>query len=118
MAGLRDVAPGFDPFGAGFDTDNSRASGARPATSGPNKGHLPSRDPRTGQILKGRAHESFDKAIEEDLGLGFRPFIERGSGRIFTFRDSPDPKRFEAADPRALINENRRQVRERRNRAP
>ena len=96
----------FDPSGAGFDIEASRASGAtRSTVPGENFGHLPSRDPRTGRILKGFKHESFAIAIREDAKIGFFPFVDKKTGAIHTFKKNPDPKRFTAKKPEELIAE-------------
>ncbi len=43
--------------------------------------HSSSRDPRTGQILKGRKHETFQKAVEADERLGFT--IQKGPDGLY-----------------------------------
>lgn len=103
---------GFDPLGVGFDIEASRASGARPAVGGINAGHLTSRDPRTGQVLKGLAHPTFELAIQADVRLGFKPFRSKKSGKFFTFRNTPDSREFEAIEPAALLEMSRKRRRE------
>lgn len=99
----------FDPRGKGFDTKSSRASGAKRGA----QGHLPSRDPRTGQVLKGLKHSTFDRAIRADAKAGFKPFVDRGTGRVHTFKGgNPDAKRFQSVDADRLIKESARQRRD------
>jgi|TARA_Y100000310_G_scaffold297823_1_gene331171 hypothetical protein len=80
----------FDPLGSGFDIDQANALGFQ---RGP-QGHLQSRNPLTGQILKGIKHPTFDLALETDRKLGFLPYQDRQTGAIFTFKKNPDPNRF------------------------
>ena len=72
----------FDPEGEGYDYDTARRSGLSPDESG----HWPSRDPSTGQLLKGARHPTWDKTIEAEERLGNR--VTRGEGgRYFSHED-------------------------------
>lgn len=69
QAGIR---PEFDPRGTGYDYATALAHGVRrDPTPG---GHLYSRDPQTGQALKGAGHETFWKGLEGDRQAGYTPF--------------------------------------------
>ena len=47
--------------------------------------HSSSRDPRTGMMLKGRKHDTFEKAVESDLKLGYE--LQKGKdGRYYSFK--------------------------------
>lgn len=76
----------FDPEGSGYDYKTAREAGLKP---GKNK-HWPSRDPRTGLILKGRNHPTFWKTIKGEKEAGY--FIFRGpNGRYYSL---PNPDRI------------------------
>lgn len=54
----------FDPEGSGYDYETAQKYGMKPDATG----HWSSREPDTGQILKGRKHETFhltEKGEEE-----------------------------------------------------
>ena len=56
----------FDPEGDDYDYDTAKDSGVEADETG----HWPSLDPRTGMVLKGRKHKSWNKTeeVEKDLG--------------------------------------------------
>ena len=56
----------FDPEGSGYDYEGARAGGIKPDKTG----HWASRNPQTGQILKGRNHHTYHltEKGEEDAG--------------------------------------------------
>ena len=58
----------FDPEGDGYDYKTAIEAGLAPSDK---NGHWPSRDPRTGQMLKGKAHPTFQKAIDADEEMGY-----------------------------------------------
>ena len=87
-----------------FDSATARARGM---TRGPS-GHLPSRDPVTGKILKRISHPTFNKAIAADAKLGFKPFRNVKSGAIHTFKRNPNTKLFKREDAAALISRSRK----------
>jgi len=68
------AAQPFDPDGTGYDYATALAAGLGPDETG----HWPSRDPRTGQILKGRKHETFSLTEQGERDSGYR--ISRGDG--------------------------------------
>jgi hypothetical protein len=62
---MRMKAP-FDPDGSGYDYRGAQAAGMGPSPDG----HWSSRDPRTGLLLKGAAHPTWDKTLAEEERLG------------------------------------------------
>lgn len=64
----------FDPMGKGYDIETARKSGmTRDKT-----GHMGSREPKSGVILKGRRHPTFGKTqIREELA-GYDLKFEEG----------------------------------------
>jgi hypothetical protein len=57
----------FDPEGSGYDYETAEKSGL-----GPDKtGHWPSRDPQSGQILKGRKHPTYKLTVEGEKNAGY-----------------------------------------------
>jgi len=63
------VAPNaaFDPEGNGYDYQAAAEGGIKPD----NTGHWPSRNPITGQILKGRKHETFPLTVAGETDAGY-----------------------------------------------
>ena len=57
----------FDPEGSGYDYDSAKACGLEKDKTG----HWPSRCPHTGQLLKGRKHETWDllESGEKEAGM-------------------------------------------------
>jgi hypothetical protein len=68
----------FDPRGEGYDYDTARAAGFGPD----NTGHWPSRDPRTGVLLKGTGHPTWSKTLEGERAAGMEVY-ER-DGRMYS----------------------------------
>lgn len=77
----------FDPESDGYDYETARAAGIKP---GPD-GHWPSRDPRTGTLLKGKNHPTFQKGVDEDAKLGYY-MRKRDDGRYETFNPDEVPE--------------------------
>lgn len=72
----------FDPEGSGYDMDTAKAAGLKPDDTG----HWPSRDPESGQILKGRNHKTFYLTEEGEAKAGYK--IRKGdNGRYYSFED-------------------------------
>lgn len=63
----------FDPEGSGYDYETAERSGLGPDETG----HWPSRDPQSGQILKGRKHPTFKLTVEGEKKAGY--VIKKGS---------------------------------------
>lgn len=76
----------FDPEGDDYDYDTAKEAGLKPKEDEPNKGHWPSRDPRTGVLLKGRKHPTFDLAVKEDEAMGYK-MRKRADGRYVTEKE-------------------------------
>jgi hypothetical protein len=76
--------PRFDPEGSGYDYDTARDAGLKPDESG----HWPSRDPRTGMLLKGKSHPTFEKGVKVDEGLGYR--LKKRGDRYYTTQEDED----------------------------
>ena len=73
------MAKKFDPLGKGYD--EKRAKELRFKRD--KDGHMGSRDPKTGRILKGQKHPTFHKALWRDIQMGYRPNIDP-AGNVFT----------------------------------
>jgi len=71
--------PKFDPEGEGYDYESAKSYGL-----GPDKtGHWPSRNPMTGQILKGRKHKTFPLTEKGEKEAGYQ--ITRGkNGKYYS----------------------------------
>ncbi len=59
--------------------------------------HLPSRDPKTGRMLKTSKHPTFVDSIYENIEEGYLPYKNK-QGEIFTFPEGDAPSDFEALD--------------------
>jgi len=57
----------FKPMGTGYDYKSAMAAGLKPDKTG----HWPSRNPKTGLILKGRGHPTFLKTVEGEEKAGY-----------------------------------------------
>ena len=57
----------FNPDGSGYDYTAARAAGLKPDKTG----HWPSRNPKTGQILKGTKHPSYNKTVAGEKKAGY-----------------------------------------------
>lgn len=87
---LYDHARSFDPEGDGYDYEGAKAAGLGPSEEeGENKGHWPSREPKSGTLLKGRKHKTFQKGVDEDAKLGYT-LRKRDDGRYETQKDEGD----------------------------
>ena len=73
----------FDPEGSGYDMATAKAAGLKPDDTG----HWPSRDPNTGQLLKGRGHKTFYLTEEGEAKAGYK--IRKGEGgRYYSTKDN------------------------------
>lgn len=66
--------PGFDPEGIDYDMDSAVKAGL----TADETGHWPSRDPKTGMLLKGRKHPTWDKTVEAEAKMGNSIFQKDG----------------------------------------
>ncbi len=90
----------FDPEGSGYDMETAKASGLKPD---PDTGHWPSRDPKTGLLLKGKTHETWNLLEEGERKAGYDIF-KASDGRYYSkpstkpMPDTPSPQqRLEGA---------------------
>jgi hypothetical protein len=65
-----DVSSTFDPEGQGYDYDTAIKSGMKPDKHG----HWGSRDGKTGLLLKGRKHKTWDLLEKGEKEAGYRIF--------------------------------------------
>lgn len=77
----------FDPEGDGYDMDTAVKAGLQPDETG----HWPSREPKTGQILKGRKHKTFHLTVEADEKLGYK-MTKGKDGRYYSQKVEPTPE--------------------------
>ena len=68
----------FDPEGSGYDYDSAEKAGIRPDSTG----HWPSRNTKTGQILKGRSHKTYHKTIQGEEEAGYK--IQKRKGGYYS----------------------------------
>jgi len=68
----------FDPEGADYDYETAEKHGIRPDHTG----HWQSREPKSGQILKGRSHKTWHKTEKGEAEAGYK-IIKRG-GRYYS----------------------------------
>ena len=71
---------GFDPEGSGYDYKRAKELDYKRD----DKGHLPTRDYKTGMILKGKKHESFSKGVQEDFKKGYQ--LKKKGDRYYTIK--------------------------------
>ena len=76
---LRPKSIKFNPQGSGYDTLSAKLSGMKRDKTG----HMGSRNPKTGQILKGRKHKTFSKTVVGEKKAGFEIF-KGNDGRLFS----------------------------------
>ena len=74
----------FNPEGSGYDTKTAKKLGyTRDAV-----GHLPTRDYRTGMILKGKKHPTFSKGVMQDFRMGYQ--LMKEGDRYYTAKSRRD----------------------------
>lgn len=73
----------FDPEGNGYDTAEQVGSPMQTINPEDNKLHWFSLNPRTGMVLKGRKHPTWDKMLEVEEILG-NEIIKRSDGRYYS----------------------------------
>jgi len=76
----------FDPEGDGYDYESAEAAGLKPDETG----HWPSRNPQTGQLLKGRGHKTFNLTEEGEAKAGFE--IYQGEDKRYYSRPGKQRK--------------------------
>ena len=60
----------FNPEGKGYDYETAKKHNIKPDSTG----HWPSREPKTGQLLKGAKHPTFNKTLAEEKRLGYKVY--------------------------------------------
>jgi len=75
---------GFNPEGSGYDYKRAKELDYKRD----DKGHLPTRDYKTGMILKGKKHESFSKGIQEDFKKGYQ--LKKKGDRYYTIKSKKE----------------------------
>ena len=60
----------FDPEGSGYDMNSAIRAGMKRDKTG----HMGSRNPQTGQILKGKNHPTFNKTAEGERQAGYEMY--------------------------------------------
>ena len=74
----------FDPEGDGYDYDTAKKYGIKPDETG----HWASRVPQTGQLLKGKKHQTFHKTVQSEEDAGY--VIDKGAdGRYYSRKRLP-----------------------------
>lgn len=71
----------FDSEGVDYDYETAKASGGKPDETG----HWGSLDPRTGMVLKGRQHETWDLMEKEEVRRGNK--IAKKGDRYYSVKD-------------------------------
>ena len=80
---------------------------ARAAGLGPDKtGHYPSRDPKTGLILKSQDHPTFHKTVKGEIEAGYEFWQDPKTERWYTYPEglveNPESRGLERKDPPSL----------------
>lgn len=69
----------FDPESGDYDMETAKAAGLTPDKTG----HWPSRDPRTGMLLKGRSHKTWHLTEQGEREAGM-VIQKRDDGRYYS----------------------------------
>lgn len=72
-----------------YDMRGAYESGAQPKLEDDGLYHLPSRDPRSGKILKSSTHPTYWKALEYDSKIGYKPYFIGND--TYTWNDEDGP---------------------------
>ena len=83
----------FDPESSGYDMQTALAAGLERNEAG----HMGSLDPRTGMVLKGRQHESWNPMVQTEMSLGNTVEYNPNEGRYFSVQGGM----YETATPDA-----------------
>jgi hypothetical protein len=77
----------FDPEGDDYDYETAKGAGLKPQpVEDDDRPHWPSREPKTGMLLKGRKHKTWQMGVDEDAKLGYK--LRKGDdGRYYTHKD-------------------------------
>lgn len=74
----------FDPEGSGYDYDSAKKGGLKRDKTG----HLGSRNPKTGQMLKGRKHPTWDLAMKGEKKMGYKVY-RKADGKYYSGKTKP-----------------------------
>lgn len=72
----------FDPEGSGYDYESQKKAGMKRAANG----HLGSRDPKTGLLLKGRKHKTWNLGVNGETEAGYQ--IKKGKDGRYSSKKS------------------------------
>jgi len=86
----------FDPEGAGYDYDSAKAAGMGPDETG----HWASRNPKTGQLLKGKKHDTWDLLEQGEKDAGY--VINKGEDGLYYSR--PEGQSQASRESESLLN--------------
>ena len=64
----------FDPEGEGYDYESAKKAGLGPDETG----HWPSREPKSGLLLKGRKHKTWYLTEKGERAAGYQIFNHNG----------------------------------------
>lgn len=73
----------FDAKGKDYDYESAKAAGLQADETG----HWPSRDPKSGLLLKGAGHETWQKTLDAERKAGYQIF-EGKDGRYYSIMDN------------------------------
>ena len=80
--------PEFEPDSSGFDYNSAYESGNVPQLAGDGKLHFGSLDSRTGMVLKGKKHQTWDLMEAEEQRRGNK-IVKKEDGRYYSVPDVP-----------------------------
>ena len=69
----------FKTMGTGYDFKSAKRAGIKPDKTG----HWPSRDPKSGLLLKGRGHPTWHKTVEGEKKAGYEIYKAK-NGRYYS----------------------------------
>ena len=72
----------FDPESSDYDYETAELYGLGPDSTG----HWPSRVPKTGLLLKGSGHSTWNKTLEGERNLGYKVYKGK-DGRYYSTKD-------------------------------
>ena len=77
----------FDPNGKDYDYESAKTAGLKPEPDENGVPHWPSRDPKSGLLLKGTGHETWQKTLDAERKAGYQIF-EGKDGRYYSVMDN------------------------------
>lgn len=76
------IRRGFDPEGKDYDYESARSAGLSPNVV---DNHWPSREPKSGLLLKGRAHPTWNLLEQGEKKAGYK--IVKRDGRYYSEKE-------------------------------